>query len=60
MIYIRRNRHKDIPGKWEVINTKLKAHDITSTFKDALVYFLWHCSTSFKSATKLFNFKKNK
>lgn len=53
MIYIKRNRFKHIPGKWDVVNTKLKTHDITDTFRAALVYFLWHCGMSFRRAARL-------
>lgn len=54
MIYIKRNRFKHIPGKWDVVNTKLKTHDTTETFRGALVYFLWNCVMSFRRATRLF------
>lgn len=60
MIYIKRNRFKHIPGKWDVVNTKLKTHDITETFRWALVYFLWNCGMSFGRAAKLFNLDSDK
>lgn len=53
MIYIRKNRFRHIPGKWDVVNTKLKTHDVTNTFREAIVFFLWHCGMSFKRAERL-------
>jgi hypothetical protein len=60
MIYIKRNRFRHIPGKWDVVNTKLKTHDITETFREALVYFLWHCNVPFRRAERLLGINKEK
>lgn len=53
MVYIKLNKYRHIPGKWDVVNTKLNTHDITNTFREALVYFLWNCGISFKCAAKI-------
>lgn len=53
MIYIKRNKFRHIPGKWDVVNTKIKSHDVTNTFRGALVFFLWHCGMSFGRAARL-------
>jgi len=53
MIYIKKNKFRQIPGKWDVVNTKLKSHDVTNTFREALVFFLWHLGFPFKTASKI-------
>jgi len=58
MIYIKRNRFRHIPGKWDCVNTKLKSHDVTDTFREACVFFLWHLGMSFKKAMKIMRVKK--
>ena len=60
MIYIKRNRFRNIPGKWDVVNTKLKTHDVTKTFREALVYFLWNCGMSFRCASRLLKLDSEK
>lgn len=52
MIYIKKNRFRHIPGKWDVVNTKLNTHDTTNTFKEALVYFLWHCGVPIRRTAR--------
>lgn len=42
MIYITKNKNKNIPGKWDVVNTKINTHDISEEFKDAVKDFFWH------------------
>ena len=53
MIYIKKNRFRHISGKWDVVNTKIKTHDVTKTFREALVFYLWHLGMSFRRAAKL-------
>ena len=53
MIYIKLNRDRRISGKWDCVNTKLNTHDVTSTFRGALVYLLWNYGMSFKKAASL-------
>lgn len=60
MVYIRLNRFRNIPGKWDVVNTKLNTHDVTETFREALVYFLWHCGMSFRHAARLLRLDSEK
>lgn len=57
MIYIKRNKFRHIPGKWDCVNTKLKSHDITNTFGEACICFLRHLGISFKRAIKIMNVK---
>lgn len=57
MVYIKLNKFRHIPGKWDVVNTRLNTHDVTDTFREALVYFLWNCGMSFRRAAKLLNLK---
>ena len=42
MVLIKRNKNRTIPGKWDVVNTKLNTHDVSKTLGEALKDFFWH------------------
>ena len=58
MVYIWFNKNRQIPGKWDVVNTSRKTHDVCITLRQTLVYFLWNLGVPFTKATKIMRYKK--